>query len=145
MLLIKEQSGGALQLLETRRRRQIVCSFRVVTTLKTLAWFLCLQSVLCLVDKYLSVFITAESLPSFAWTSKYKERAQNPRNTASAQLSACPPSNTTHLLEGTPRSSRQPAKLSLRGLLTFPRISTSTSNASTCCGPTLADPVAVTS
>ncbi|MEQ2283415.1 hypothetical protein AMECASPLE_010983 [Ameca splendens] len=116
-----------------------------VTTLKTVAWFLDLQSVLCLVDEYLSVFITAESLPSFAWTSEYKERAQNPRNTVSAQLSACPPSNITHLLEGTPRSSRQPAKLSLCGLLTFPRTSTSTYNALTCCGPTPADPVAVTS
>ncbi|MEQ2300989.1 hypothetical protein AMECASPLE_031466 [Ameca splendens] len=53
-------------------------------------------------DKYSSVFSTAESLPSFPWTIKHKESAQNPRNTASAQHFACPPS-TTHLQEGTPR------------------------------------------
>ncbi|MEQ2305275.1 hypothetical protein AMECASPLE_036090 [Ameca splendens] len=77
----------------------------LVTALKTVEWFTRLRSVFCLVDKYLSVFITAGSLLLFSWTSKHKERTQNLRITAYAQCSACPSSNTTHLLEGTPCTS----------------------------------------
>ncbi|MEQ2198230.1 hypothetical protein XENOCAPTIV_009786, partial [Xenoophorus captivus] len=88
-----------------------------VPALKTLAWFL--RSVLCLVEKYLSVFITAESLLLFPWTSQHKEITQNLRTTGYSQCSACPPFGTTHLLERTPRISRQPAKLGFCDLFTF--------------------------
>ncbi|MED6267780.1 hypothetical protein CHARACLAT_015531 [Characodon lateralis] len=106
---------------------------------------------------------------TFRWTkrtvsySKYKERGESTRNIAYAKLSACPPSNTVYHLEGTPRCSHQPAKLSLPGsssftynqlvlltanppctyLLKLTLISSSSS--ATCCGLSPAGPETVTS